>query len=143
MGFINPVVSDFQNYFVRDFPYGTDPTTVMSVDINNAITEASLTINSGLFSDQNVYFAAMLNLSAHFLVLNLRASSQGIAGQWAWQTSSKGVGSVSESYGIPPEIMNDPLYSWYTKSNYGAKYLMMILPYLAGQIMNVCGRTNA
>ena len=140
--FVNPTVVDFRSYFIRDFPYGTTIDTVMDQDILNAITDAASNFNPGLFGDQGTYTTCYLNLSAHFLVMSLRASSQGIAGQYEWLVSSKGVGSVSEGLAIPPRIMDNPEFAMLTKTPYGAKYLFMVLPLLAGNIVSVCGGTN-
>lgn len=144
MSYTNPTVADFKNYFVRDFPYGTDPeTSILNADIERAMAETEATINTGLFSSQAIYNVGYYNLTAHFLVLNIRASSQGIAGQFAWLQTSKSVGSVSESLSIPQRILDNPEYAWLTKTNYGTKYLMMILPQLTGQMFVVCGGTRA
>jgi hypothetical protein len=142
--FINPSVSDFKSYFVRDFPFGTNAqTTVIDQDVMNALGDMAVTINPALFSDQNTYFLCALNLAAHMLVMNLRASSQGMSGQFGWLQQSKGVGGVSESFAIPQRVLDNPTFAWYSKSNYGAKYLSLLLPLLAGNYFSVMGRTNA
>lgn len=132
MAYTEPLVADFKAYFVRDFPYGTDVTMVMDQDIANALIDAHVSINQDLWSSQQEFTNAFLNLAAHFMVSNLRASSQGIGGQYAWLEASKSVGSVSESFSLPPRIAENPQMSMFAKTNYGAKYLMMILPYLTG-----------
>ena len=141
MGYTNPTVTDFQQYFVRDFPYGSDPTTVMDSDILNAITLAAYNINPGLFADQGFYTINFLLLSAHYLVTNLRNSSQGIAGQFPWMETSKSVGSVSTGITIPDRILENPELAMLTKTNYGALYLQNILPFLVGPGFTVCGTT--
>lgn len=142
MAYTNPSVSDFQNQFVRDFPYGTDPNVaVLSSDIANAFVSTNMQINQALWPDQGSYTYGYLLLSAHNLVLNLRASSQGLNGQWNWAQSSKGVGSVNESFEIPERIKNNPLLMAYYKTNYGAQYINLLLPVLMGQAFTVCGTT--
>lgn len=144
MGYIQPGISDFKSYFFRDFPYTSDGdlTGVTDADITNAMQLCSVNFNEGLFADQQTYQVAFLLLSAHFLVMNLRASSQGIAGQYEWLQSSKSAGSVSEGLSIPQRILDNPEFAMLSKTNYGAQYLMMILPQLSGQVFIVCGRTT-
>lgn len=142
MAFVQPTVSDFKAFFTRDFPYGSDPSTVMDADIQRAISTAAINFNEDFFGDQASYSTGFLLLSAHFLVMNLRASSQGIAGQYGWLQSGKSVGSVSESFSIPQRILDNPEFAMLSKTNYGAQFLMLILPQLSGNIFTVCGGTR-
>lgn len=142
MAFTNPSVSDFQNYFFRDFPYGTDPNVaVLSQDIANAFVQTNISINQALWSDQSSYTLGYLLLSAHYMVLNIRASSQGLNGQWNWAQNSKAVGSVNEGFEIPERIKQNPEWMAYYKTNYGAMYMNLVLPLLTGQTFTVCGTT--
>ena len=143
MSFLNPTVADFKNYFVRDFPYGTDPSTsVLDADIAKAYGLTNINFNQNFWADQNSYTIGYLLLSAHYLVMDLRASSQGISGQFSWLQSSKSVGSVSEGLSIPERIMNNPELAILTKTNYGTQYLFLLLPQLTGQIFTVLGTTR-
>ena len=140
----NPAVADFQNFFVRDFPYGTDINNcVIDQDIANAFVYVNVNINPCLFCDQASYTLGYLLLSAHQLVLNLRASSQGLNGQYNFLQVSKGVGAVSEGTAIPQRILDNPELAMLAKTNYGAAFLQLILPQLAGQMFSVCGTTRA
>lgn len=141
MPFTNPTVADFKAYFTRDFPYGVTPETVNDSDIQRAIDEAAVFINSELFGAQVNYNIGFLLLSAHNLVMNLRMSSQGLSGQFSWLQQSRSAGSVSESLAIPQRILDNAEYAMLTKTNYGAKFLFMILPQLSGQVYTVRGRT--
>lgn len=142
MAYTNPSVSDFKSYFNRDFPYGTDiDTSVTDGDITKAMEQTFITINQAFFNSQQAYNVGYYLLSAHNLVMNLRASSQGINGQASWLQQSHGAGSVNESFAIPQQILNNPLYSILTKTNYGMQYLNMVLPYLTGVVGWVPGRT--
>jgi len=144
MAYTNPGVGDFKNFFVRDFPYGTDPaTSIIDQDIENAFLEADLNVNTAFFETQAAYNLGYLLMSAHFLVISIRASSQGISGQYSWLQTNKSVGSVSEGMQIPPSILNNPALAMLSKTNYGARYLMIILPKMVGQIFTVCGKTTA
>jgi hypothetical protein len=142
--YVNPTKSDFQNYFYRDFPFTANPsdlTKVQTKDITKAFCDADSMINPELFASQSSYTLGYLHLAAHFLVMNLRASSQGISGQFGWLETSKSVGSVSEGLQVPQRIMDNPMFAMLSKTNYGAKYLYMILPMLSGQIFIVSGET--
>lgn len=144
MGYVVPTVADFKARFVRDFPFGTDvESTVIDGDITLAITDSTYVINESLFDNQAEFASAFLLLAAHNLVMNLRASSQGLSGQFAWITGSKGVGSVSESYNVPTQIMENPYLAVFSKTNYGVAYVMRILPLLSGNIFVAGGGTTA
>lgn len=142
MAYTAPTVADFQAQYARDFPYGTDPAVaVIDSDITNAFNLTDITINQALWDSQMAYTIGYLYLSAHFMVLNLRESSQGLNGQWNWAQNSKAVGAVSEGFTIPQRIIDNPDFMAYTKTNYGAMYLNLLWPQLAGQMFTVCGTT--
>lgn len=136
-------VSAFKAYFFRDFPYGDSMDRVMDEDIERALEQAECGASSELFCDEDQYEIGVKLLAAHYLVMNLRASSQGISGQFSWLQQSKSVSSVSESFTIPERIQKNPSLALLTKTNYGAQYLAMILPSLCGQIFTVEGGTRA
>ncbi len=148
MAFTFPSVADFKAYFFRDFAYDPavappyDLTKIQDLDITKAMEEAKRNFNSALFGTQEEYTMCFLYLTAHYMVMDLRASSQGIAGSYAWLTTGKSVGSVSESFGIPQKILDNPLLAMYSKTNYGAKYLSLVLPYITGPMFTVCGGTS-
>ena len=142
MAFTTPSVADFKAYFTRDFPYGIDPnTSVQDTDIAKAYQLANVNGQAlqSLFGDQGSFTTGYLYLSAHFLVMNLRASSQGINGQFAFLEQNKGVDSVNTSFAIPPRILENPFWSMLMKTNYGAQFMQLILPSLAGQMFTVPG----
>lgn len=142
MGFVNPSVADFKSFFVRDFPYGTDPnTSILDEDIAKAYQFTNVNFNPALFGDQGSYNIGYLLLSAHYLVMNIRASSQGINGQFNFLQNSKAVGSVSEGFAIPQRVLDNPDWAVLMKTNYGAQFLQLVLPQLAGQMYVVAGRT--
>lgn len=144
MPFDLPVVADFKDAFDRDFPFDADMNLgVRDKDITTAISDASYACNQDLFPDQTTFTRAFLLLTAHSLVVNLRNSSQGLSGGFSWLTGSKGVGSVSESYSIPDQILQNPYLGLLAKTSYGARYLEMIVPFLSGNIAVVGGGTQA
>lgn len=143
MAYVNPTVDDFKNYFVRDFPYGTDPAiAILDADVGRALTDAGINFNENFWATQAAYTTGYMLLTAHYLVMNIQASSQGLASQYNWTTASKGVGSVNESYNIPERISANPELAMLAKTQYGAKYLMLILPQLSGQMFISCGGTQ-
>lgn len=143
MAYTNPTVAEFKAHFFRDFPYGTATNTVQDADITKAISEAAYNFNPGLFSSQANYTLGFLYLTAHYLVMDLRASAQGIQGNYPWMSVSKSVGSVSESTAIPERIMANPILAMLSKTYYGAKYLSLVLPNLVGNVGIVGGATQA
>lgn len=143
MAYVQPTIQDFKDYFYRDFPYGTDiDTSVVDADITKAFGQTDVNMNQDLFSDQSSYTICYLLLAAHYLVVDLRMSSQGINGQYSFLEQSKTVGSVSQSFGIPQRILDDPYFSMLSKTNYGAKYLQLVIPQMAGQIWVNYGSTR-
>lgn len=141
--YVNPSVADFKAYFTRDFPYGTDPaTSVLDSDIAKGQQLANINFNPCFFADQGSYSVGYNLLSAHYMVLDLRASSQGINGQGNWLESSKSVGSVSQAFSIPQRILDNPEFAMLTKTNYGMLFLQLILPQLCGQVFIAYGSTR-
>ena len=138
-----PTIENFKAYFFRDFPYGTDPnTSVLDADIAKAYGQTNVNINQALFSSQEDFNIGYLLLAAHWLCIDLRMSSQGIGGSYSWVTTSKSVGSVSESFQIPQRILDNPEFAMLAQTNYGAKFLQLLLPRLTGQMFNVFGSTR-
>lgn len=145
---ITPV--DFKAQFVRDFPYAIDGTSpqinpdyVYDSDITRAFAEAQIVFNQGLFGSDAQIKLAYLYVTAHYLVLDLRAAQAGISGAGGlFPVSSRSVGNVSESYAVPDAYTNDPNLAIYAQTNYGMKYLSMVLPKLVGNMVGVFGGTT-
>lgn len=143
MAFNNPSVADFKSFFTRDFPYGTDPAiAILDEDISKSFLFVNINMNQDLFGDQGSYNVGYLLMAAHYLVMNIRASSQGIVGQFNFNQQSKGAGGVNESFAIPQRILDNPDWAILTKTNYGAQFLQLIIPQLSGQIFSVHGSTR-
>lgn len=144
MAYNNPSVADFKSQFVRDFPYGTDSkTSILDADISYAFRMTNVNINQGLMADQSTYTMLYCLLAAHYLSLNIQASSQGFNGQYNFGQQSKGVGAISEAFAIPQRILDNPLFSMLCKTTYGAQYLQLLLPQLMGKMIGVYGPTKA
>lgn len=116
---------------------------VLNSGITKAFSEAQINFNQSLFANDAQITLAYLYLTAHFLVLDLRRSSQGINSMGEYTVQSQSVGSVNESLYIPDKIANNPLLQLYTKTGYGMKYLNLIMPRLVGNVRYVVGATNA
>lgn len=143
MAFNNPSVSDFKNQFFRDFPYGTDPNiAILDQDITSAFTYVNVNINQALFGDQGSYTLGYNLLAAHYLVMNIRASSQGINGQFNFLQQNKSAGAIAEAFGIPQRILDNPDWSILCKTNYGAQFLQLVIPQMGGQIWIAYGSTR-
>lgn len=143
MAFNNPAVSDFQAQFFRDFNFGTDMNNcVVTQDITNAFVKTNAAINQAMWPDQATYTMGYCLLAAHFMVISLRASSQGINGQWNWAQNNKAAGPISEGFEIPDRIKGNPDFMQYYKTNYGAQYMNLLWPQLSGQVFTVQGHTK-
>lgn len=144
MAYTIPTIADFKARFVRDFPYGVRSDQVNNADIQTALDDTEAYLNESLFDSQAAWDVNFLLLAAHNMVMNMRAAraNLGLSGQFGWLQSSKGVGSVSESFAIPDRILANPELAMLTKTYYGAKFLFNILPSLSGNIYTVQGETQ-
>lgn len=111
-------------------------------DILRAYSEAKVNFNPNLFADEDTAKMVFCYLAAHYLVIDLNNAQSPFALGFMGFTQSKSVGSVSESYGIPQWMLNNPVLSAYAQTGYGRKYLSLIMPYLRGNIILTPGRTT-
>ena len=109
-------------------------------DIINAIAEAEVNFNEGLFANKSTAKLVFLYLVAYYLTIDFQNAMAAMGGGGIVQ--SKSVGSVSESYAIPQWMLNNPSFSMYAQNGYGRKYLSLIRPYLLGNIILSKGRTT-
>lgn len=106
-------------------------------DIENAMAEARVNFNESLFGDDAKMI--FLYLTAYYLTVDFKnALGQNHAGV----VTSKSVGSVSESYGVPQWMLKDKILGAYSQNGYGLKYLSLINPYLVGNVMLFRGATT-
>ncbi len=115
---------------------------ILDEDIEKAFSEAKIGLNQTLFSSDENITLGYLYLTAHYLVNDIRASIGGLAGKGVFALTSRSVGNVSESYGIPQAYLDNPIYQFFTQSPYGLKYLALVLPNLVGNIGHVAGATS-
>lgn len=100
-------------------------------DITKAIGEMQLGL-SDVFEDTALEIVQYY-LTAYYLVLDIKNAQAGLdSNAYASFVSSKSVGSVSESYGIPSWVNTDPMLSLYLDNGYGKKYLTYLLPRITG-----------
>lgn len=116
---------------------------VLDNDITKAFLEAKFSFNEGLVGgvcDEvlHVYYY----LVAHYLVMDIQASQSGLANSGKFLVASKSAGSVSVSYSIPESYLKDPILSYYTKTDYGMKYLSVIMPKMVGNMFAVAGMSR-
>jgi hypothetical protein len=135
MAFTNPQVADFKNYFVRDFTYSTDINQgITDTDIAVAFTKVNPFINPDFFPDQSTYNNNYLALAAHYMVLSIRRSGQGLNSQASFLLTGKSAGPVSSSFTIPQRLLDNPELANLMKTGYGEEYLMYVLPQLSGMV---------
>lgn len=102
-------------------------------DIEKAINEAILSFSKGLFDNECEARLPFMYLVAFYLVLDIKNSSAGLSSNaYTSFTSSKSVGNVHESFGIPTWVGNNPMYSIFLDNGYGKKYLSYIIPRTVG-----------
>lgn len=111
-------------------------------DIERAFSEAKLNFNPNFFEDDSTAEMVFYYLTAHYLVIDLNNAMNSFSLGFIGYTQSKSVGSVSESYGVPAYMLNNPILSGYAQTGYGRKYLSLIMPYLVGQLIFTPGRTT-
>ena len=110
--------------------------------ISEAFGEAQTNFNAELFPNCNVANRIFYYLAGHYLVVDVNNSVNPFNMGFMGFTQSKSVGSVSESYGIPQWMLNDPILSGYAQTGFGRKYLSLIMPFLVGNIIYTPGRVN-
>lgn len=113
----------------------TDLKKVTDDDIYGALIDAQFNINKDLFDTEAEFKRAFAYLQAHMLVEKIAAATQGLGSQYNWVTASKSVGNVSESFQIPPSILENPLLAAFSRTRYGAIYVQIIAPMLVGNMM--------
>lgn len=143
MAFTNPQVADFKSFFQRDFVYNSDINKgITDTDIAVAFTKVNPFINPEFFPDQTTYNNNYLLLAAHYMVLSIRRSGQGLNSQANFLLSGKSAGPVSSSFSIPQRLLDNPELANLCKTGYGEEYLMYVLPQLSGFIFVAPRRTH-
>ncbi len=140
MSWSPPSVTDFQTFFARDFWFAgeTDPNNLDFVtinDINQAIAEAQVNFNMGLYGSDSNITTVFMYLVAFHLVRKIQVSTKGLSSQSRFPISSNNVGGVSISFQLPEQYTKDPFLSSLTANGYGMRFLEFTLPYLSGNVI--------
>jgi len=114
---------------------------INDTDIEKAFLQAKNMINIKIFgNNEDLLKMCFLMLSAHFLIMDLNMSNGN--GASSFLMTSKSIGSVSASYGIPQKILNNPNYTYLASTQFGLKYLQYIMPQLIGNMIVLKGGTS-
>lgn len=114
---------------------------VLDSDITRSFSETQITFNQGLFGTDAQIQIGYLYLTAHYLVLNIKAALKGVQGNGEFVVNSRSVGSVSENFTVPEWITKDRILGAFAQTAYGLKYLNMISSSLVGNIVAIGGAT--
>lgn len=106
---------------------------VLDSDISNAIGEASMNFNEGLWGTEDEKKLAFSYLVAHYLCCDIQTALQGISSTGNYPIQNKTVGSVSVGFAIPLMYLNDPFIGYLNKTGFGQKYFSLLLPRLRGK----------
>ena len=115
---------------------------VWNEDIEKAFVQAQAIFNQSLFGDDEQITMAYMYLTAHYLVVDMQAATQGLESSGRFIVSSKSAGSVSESYSVPSQFADNPQFSFWATTGYGSKYISLIAPLLVGNVFVVQGATT-
>lgn len=140
-------VSDFKSRYDREFIYGSTVDKVRDKDVQNAIDDAMMAFNFGVWDGDGQRKAAFMLAVAHFLYLAIQRAG-GLAGGGGLQAggvgmiSSKSVGQVSVSYALPTKLLDNPILSQFMLSAFGQQYLAMLAPRTVGTMFIAPGHTE-
>lgn len=112
---------------------------VLDSDITRAFQEAQINLNQALFGDDPTIKLAYLYMTAHYLVMDLRAAKAGVSGRGEQIVSGRTVGSVSENYNIPTALSDSTIRQFFAKTYYGQKFYSMAEANMVGNIGIVWG----
>lgn len=141
---------------IDSVPAGTLPTNVTyfekitddyynyinDTDIEKALLEQEAMLPVARFDNVTLAMAQKY-LTAHCLCNDIKTSNAGLASQISFPVQSKSAGSISTSYGIPEGFMKKEIYAFYLTSQYGLKYLALLIPRIKGNIAIAYGWTGA
>ena len=139
-----PIASDFKAFFARDFYFAPDSNPddldlVTNNDINQAIAEAQVHFNTGLYGSDSNITTVFMYLAAFHLCRKIQVSTKGLASQSRFPINSYSVGGVSIGFTLPDTYSKDPFLSSLTANGYGMRFLEFTLPLLSGNVFVACG----
>lgn len=132
---------DDTNYWEKTKDYTLED-FVSDDDIDKAIKVAQGLYNPNLMKTEQSRKIAFLFLVAHCLAYNLRTEKTGINSTGSFNVSARKAGKVEEKYYIPEKLVDNPIYNFYTKTNYGLMYLSLVIPQTMGRMHLAKGTTT-
>ena len=128
------------------FPFApdSDPNNqeyITDTDIEMAFAQAKVNFPVNLFDEENGKIA-FLFLVAHYLCMDMQMAQAGINSTAQYVVTSKSVGDVSASYGVPTKLLDNPLYNYLTTTQFGMKYISLLYPRAIGAVNIVLGSTT-
>lgn len=113
---------------------------VQDFDVRRALLAAGVNFNAALWADQPTFTYAFCLKAAHFLCVNLKASTQGLRGRGGeWLRNAFSVGDISAAYTLPDKIVKSPILGPLLETTYGNQYLQLVAPQLVGNVMAAVG----
>lgn len=116
---------------------------VLDSDIEKAYFQARQFFNNNLFDDETELLSYICYLIAHYLVIDIQMSQEGVNSTGYYIPNHTTVGDVSESYSNPTNSQGDSFILYQlNQTRYGQKYLSLISPLLVGHFNSVRGTTT-
>ena len=116
---------------------------VLDSDIEKAYFQARQFFNPALFDNENELLSYICYLIAHYLVIDIQMSQEGVNSTGYYIPNHTTVGDVSESYSNPTNSQGDSFILYQlNQTRYGQKYLSLISPLLVGHFNSIRGTTT-
>ena len=116
---------------------------VLDSDIEKAYFQAKQFFNPALFDNENDLLSYICYLIAHYLVIDIQISQEGVNSTGYYIPNHTTVGDVSESYSNPTNSQGDSFILYQlNQTRYGQKYLSLISPLLVGHFNSIRGTTT-
>ena len=116
---------------------------VLDSDIEKAYFQAKQFFNPALFDNENDLLSYICYLIAHYLVIDIQMSQEGVNSTGYYIPNHTTVGDVSESYSNPTNSQGDSFILYQlNQTRYGQKYLSLISPLLVGHFNSIRGTTT-
>lgn len=116
---------------------------VLDSDIEKAYFQARQFFNPNLFDNENDLLSYICYLIAHYLVIDIQMSQEGVNSTGYYIPNHTTVGDVSESYSNPTNSQGDSFILYQlNQTRYGQKYLSLISPLLVGHYNSIRGTTT-
>ena len=125
---------------------GVDPSNmdfVRDSDVIKALTAAGVNFNCAFWMTQDEFNYAYLLKAAHFLCINLKASTQGLRGRGGeWLRQAFNVGDIGSTFQFHDRIARSRILAPLMETTYGSQYLQLIGPKLVANVRAVVGHTK-